>query len=63
MCNMLMKLYFSAAIPIGTYCGLLKPDVIETSSNEAYVNFESDNRDYMNYRGFSINFTASQESQ
>ncbi|EFN89302.1 Cubilin, partial [Harpegnathos saltator] len=47
---------------IGSYCGLLKPDVIETSSNEAYVMFVSDNRDYINYRGFSINFTATQET-
>ncbi|XP_014475365.1 PREDICTED: cubilin [Dinoponera quadriceps] len=49
-------------MPIGTYCGLLTPDVIETSSNEAYINFKSDNREFMIYRGFSINFTASQET-
>ncbi|KAH0948163.1 hypothetical protein HN011_006977 [Eciton burchellii] len=47
---------------IGIYCGLNKPDVIETASNEVYVLFESDNRDYMSYRGFSLNFTASQET-
>ncbi|XP_071569184.1 cubilin isoform X2 [Temnothorax nylanderi] len=47
---------------IGTYCGLQKPDVIETSTNKAYVNFESDNRDNLSYRGFSLNFTASQET-
>jgi len=48
---------------IGTYCGLQKPDVIETASNQAYVYFESDNRDYVSYRGFSLNFTTSQESE
>ncbi|TGZ53188.1 Cubilin [Temnothorax longispinosus] len=47
---------------IGTYCGLQKPDVIETSTNKAYVNFESDNRDFVTYHGFSLNFTASQET-
>nr|XP_012218853.1 PREDICTED: cubilin-like [Linepithema humile] len=47
---------------IGTYCGLQKPDVIETSSNQAYISFKSDNRDYVIYRGFSLNFTASQET-
>lgn len=56
-----LKQYFLVS-EIGTYCGLQKPDVIETSTNEAYVYFQSDNREYMRYRGFSLNFTASQES-
>lgn len=47
---------------IGNYCGLQKPDVIETSTNKAYVYFESDNREFVSYKGFSLNFTASQES-
>ncbi|EFN66210.1 Cubilin [Camponotus floridanus] len=47
---------------IGTYCGLQKPDIIETSTNEAYVYFQSDNREYISYRGFSLNFTTSQET-
>ncbi|XP_050461753.1 cubilin-like [Cataglyphis hispanica] len=47
---------------IGTYCGLQKPGVIETSTNEAYVYFHSDNREYISYKGFSLNFTASQET-
>ncbi|XP_029168402.1 cubilin-like [Nylanderia fulva] len=47
---------------IGTFCGLIKPDVIETSTNEAYVYFKSDNREYLGYRGFSLNFTVSRET-
>ncbi|KAL0113327.1 hypothetical protein PUN28_012468 [Cardiocondyla obscurior] len=47
---------------IGTYCGLKRPDVIETSTNKAYVYFKSDNRDYVSYKGFSLNFTSSQET-
>ncbi|XP_011637168.1 cubilin-like [Pogonomyrmex barbatus] len=47
---------------IGTYCGLQIPDEIETSTNAVYVTFESDNREYVSYKGFSLNFIASQET-
>ncbi|EZA59389.1 Cubilin [Ooceraea biroi] len=57
-----IKLENETISKLGTYCGLRKPDMIETSSNEVYVHFQSDNRDYMSFRGFSINFTASQET-
>ncbi|XP_076628821.1 cubilin [Colletes latitarsis] len=44
---------------IGTYCGNKKPEIIETSSNEAIITFVSDTNDYRMSRGFSINFTSS----
>ncbi|KAK0075492.1 hypothetical protein PV325_006820, partial [Microctonus aethiopoides] len=52
----------SAITPIGNYCGSTKPGIIETSFNEALISFHSDHRSYINYRGFSINFTASKDA-
>ncbi|XP_057337332.1 cubilin-like isoform X2 [Microplitis mediator] len=49
-------------IPITTVCGSIKPLPIVTSSNEAFITFISDRRSYINYRGFSLNFTASKSS-
>ncbi|KZC14141.1 Cubilin [Dufourea novaeangliae] len=45
---------------IGLYCGDEKPGIIETSTNQAVIQFKSDNFEYHNYRGFSLNFTSSQ---
>ncbi|XP_012062648.1 PREDICTED: cubilin [Atta cephalotes] len=47
---------------IGSYCGLHKPDIIESSSNEVYVYFQSNNLPFVSYKGFNLNFTASQET-
>ncbi|XP_039305004.1 cubilin isoform X2 [Solenopsis invicta] len=47
---------------IGTYCGLEQPDIIESSTNEVYVYFNSDGRELVSYKGFSLNFTSSQET-
>ncbi|XP_034938584.1 cubilin [Chelonus insularis] len=44
---------------LGIYCGSTNPGIIETSFNEAFVIFNSGRRSYLNYRGFSLNFTAS----
>lgn len=49
-------------INIGTYCGSNKPPIIETSFNEALVVFNSDRRSHINYRGFSLNFTANKDA-
>lgn len=38
------------------------PDPIETATNEAIITFQSDNFEYTVYKGFSINFNASNES-
>ncbi|KAK2582770.1 hypothetical protein KPH14_005035 [Odynerus spinipes] len=46
---------------LGTFCGTQKPDIIETTTNEAFVTFRSDDRDYIAFRGFSLNFTSSRE--
>lgn len=48
---------------LGTYCGTQLPNVIETTLNEAFVTFHSDDRDYIAFRGFSLNFTSNQESK
>lgn len=41
----------------------MKPEAVETASNEAVVTFISDDIEYVSYRGFNLNFTASQESE
>ncbi|XP_012136673.2 cubilin [Megachile rotundata] len=47
--------------PIGTYCGLTIPEPFETAANEALVTFNSDNFDYITYKGFSLKFESTQE--
>ncbi|XP_033347146.1 cubilin [Bombus vosnesenskii] len=49
------------SVEIGKYCGFVKPEAVETASNEAVVTFISDDIEYVSYRGFNLNFTASQE--
>ncbi|XP_014605735.1 PREDICTED: cubilin-like [Polistes canadensis] len=46
---------------IGIFCGTQLPNIIETTYNEAFVTLFSDNRDYIPFRGFSLNFTSSQQ--
>ncbi|XP_066598353.1 cubilin-like [Prorops nasuta] len=46
---------------LGTYCGTTKPDVIETSTNEAYIMFITTSGERFRFRGFSLNYTASKE--
>lgn len=55
--------YFLSGVEIGKYCGFVKPEAVETASNEAVVTFISDDIEYVSYRGFNLNFTASQESE
>ncbi|XP_043273312.1 cubilin-like [Venturia canescens] len=47
--------------PLGRWCGSSKPDIPQTSSNEVIVAFHSDNRTAGNYRGFSLNYTATKD--
>ncbi|XP_035743302.1 cubilin-like [Vespa mandarinia] len=46
---------------LGTYCGTQLPNIIQTTLNEAFVTFHSDDRDYISFRGFSLNFTSNLE--
>ncbi|XP_044011009.1 cubilin [Aphidius gifuensis] len=49
-------------IIIGNYCGYNKPSIIKTSFNEAIVSFHTDIKSHINYRGFSLNFTATKDA-
>ncbi|XP_012276352.1 cubilin [Orussus abietinus] len=44
------------------FCGSTNPGIIETTSDKLVVTFDSDDREYTNYRGFSLNYSASQEA-
>ncbi|KAI4473303.1 hypothetical protein M0802_016189, partial [Mischocyttarus mexicanus] len=46
---------------LGTYCGTQLPDIIHTTYNEVLITFVSDSRDYLPFRGFSLNFTSSHQ--
>lgn len=48
---------------IGRYCGDEKPGIIETMTNEAIVQFKSDNFEFRHYRGFSLKYSSSPESE
>lgn len=58
-----MFIYVSTVTPLRTICGSLKPEPIVSVSNEVFISFFSDRRSYINYRGFSLNFTASKNSE
>ncbi|XP_033326417.2 cubilin [Megalopta genalis] len=46
---------------ITTICGDNESTVFETSTNEAVIQFKTDNFEYHNYRGFKLYFTSSRD--